>query len=120
MVVARRSWNPARLAKARRDADLTQEALAERLTEILGRSAQPVRARNIVRWERPRGASGAHAPHIDFVPAIAAATGKETDFFFGDDAADGSDDEEDPRMREAFVLFVDLMERITERKAVSA
>lgn len=91
------TWNPARLAEARRAAGLSQEALADRLTTILQRDSKPIRTRNIVRWERPRGANGAHAPHVDFIAAIAEATSRETDFFLtGDDSED--DDAEAARM----------------------
>lgn len=85
-------WNPARLTAARRAAGLSQEALANRITGILKREAQPVRTRNVVRWERPRGASGAHAPHADFIAAIAEATAKEPSYFLG------SDDTEEERL----------------------
>lgn len=78
------AWNPARLAEARKEAGLSQEALADRMTEILQREAQPVRTRNVVRWERPRGVAGAHAPHADFLAAIAQATGKPLDFFLAE------------------------------------
>lgn len=84
-------WNPARLVEARRAVGLSQEALADRLTTILRRDAKPIRTRNIVRWERPRGANGAHAPHIDFIAAIAEATSRDTDFFLV--GADSDDDD---------------------------
>jgi len=78
-------WNPARLSRARREAGLSQEGLARKLTTILGREAQPVRTRNIVRWERPRESNGAHAPHTSFIGAIAEATGKDVAFFLSED-----------------------------------
>lgn len=82
------TWNPAQLAEARRDAGLSQEALADRLTKIMRREAQPVRTRNVVRWERPRGTKGAHAPHVDFLAAITEATGKPLDFFLVEESGE--------------------------------
>lgn len=96
------SWNPDRLRLARLEAGLSQEGLAERLTEVMQRGAKPIRTRSVVRWERPRGTNGAHVPHTDFVGAIAEATGREIEFFFSEDGAADGEDEEAARMRSAF------------------
>lgn len=91
MFAPAKTWNPQRLFTARKENGLSQEQLADRITKLMHREAQPVRARNIVRWEKPRGRSGAHAPHADFIPAIAEALGVDTTYFF---ASDEDDDEE--------------------------
>lgn len=99
------AWNPQRLARARRESRLSQEALAHRITEHLGRQAQPVRARNIVRWEKGRTEKGAHAPHTDFIAAIAAATDKDVAFFF-------SSDEEDEEAAQPMLSEEDMLEAL--------
>lgn len=114
------TWNPARLAEARRGAGLSQEALADRLTTILRRDARPVRTRNVVRWERPRGTKGAHAPHVDFIAAIAEATSQEPDYFL---TADDEDDEEPHPLTHHLVIPVNvsidyaLLARAMEQRA---
>jgi transcriptional regulator with XRE-family HTH domain len=88
---ARSTWNPQRLFTARDEMGISQEELARRITKIMGREAQPVRARNIVRWEKPRDLPGAHAPHVDFIVPIAEALDTDPMYFFGSDDADEED-----------------------------
>lgn len=86
----------ARIRQARLRAGLTQAELAR---------ATKTSERNIVRWE-----TSANAPRMESVAAIARATGHTLDDFLGDE----DDEEAAPSMREAFDLFVALMERINQ------
>lgn len=67
--------------------------------------------RNIQRWE-----SGQNAPRVEMLARIAKATNTDTSVFLADDESGDEDDDEDPALREAFSLFVDLMGRLRERQ----
>lgn len=108
-VLVAKTWNPERLFRARRAAGLSQEALADRITELMGREARPVRARNIVRWEKPRGLNGAHAPHADFIPAIAEALERKESYFFATEDESDDDDEESEQAMASGLNLDDLL-----------
>ncbi len=106
--------NPARIREARKHARMSQEALADRVTDVL--ATRRCRARNIVRWE-----NGQHEPRAEFVAAIAVATGKGIEFFFTADG-DGDDDEDEEAALRRVVddLTRLLIHRVREVREVRA
>jgi transcriptional regulator with XRE-family HTH domain len=60
-----------RIRKARKDAGLSQDALASRVKTS---------RRNVLRWE-----GGYNMPRPEHIAAIAAETGKSLDYFLGED-----------------------------------
>lgn len=74
----------ARIKKARFSAGMTQAALAR---------ATGVSERNIVRWENDQ-----HAPRFEHVAAIAAATGRDVDYFTAPELSSETEDEEAARV----------------------
>jgi transcriptional regulator with XRE-family HTH domain len=60
-----------RIRRARKQAGLSQEALAHRIKSS---------RRNVLRWE-----GGHNMPRAEHIREIAEATGKSTDYFLGDD-----------------------------------
>lgn len=90
----------ARISWARKTAGLSHDRLVERL----GRSNRG----HLIKIER-----GDHVPRQDLRNAIADACGVSRDLLALDE-----DEEADPAMREAFRLFVDLMDRIGHREQV--
>lgn len=87
----------ARIRFARKRANLT----LDRLGEIVGTSRQ-----HLIRLE-----SGKHSPKPEMARRIAEATGVPLELIQDED-----DEESDRAMREAFDLFVALMERVSQRK----
>lgn len=83
-----RTWNPSKLVEARNAKGMSQEALSRALTVAMNREAQPVRARNVVRWEKARELDGSHTPSADFIPALASVLDQPESYFFGDEVAD--------------------------------
>ena len=70
--------------------------------------------RGIRGWEKNE-----YVPHGESVPAIASALGCEIgDLFEMNGKASDDDEESDPALREAFVLFVDLMGRLQAHRPV--
>lgn len=86
-----------RIRKARKDAGLSQESLARKI----GTSR-----RNVLRWE-----GGYNMPRSEHIAEIAAATGKSTDYFLGDD-----EDEEAALHRVVDDLTRILMDRLQETR----
>lgn len=87
----------ARIKMARQRANLT----LDRLGEVVGTSRH-----HLIRLEK-----GEHKPKPDMARRIAEATGVPIELLQDED-----DEESDRAMREAFDLFVALMERVQQRK----
>jgi transcriptional regulator with XRE-family HTH domain len=73
--------NPKRIKDARLAKNMTQDALARAIETGVS---------NVARWE-----AGKHSPRVEFVAAIAEATDKPMEFFFGSEEEDGSDEDDE-------------------------
>jgi len=81
------SFRGERLRRARLEAGLSQEQMAERVANLV--KSGRCRARNIVRWENEE-----HSPSADFIGAFARATGKSESYFFTEDDEEEEEDED--------------------------